>query len=36
MIVTVEIQLPTDLSADEISMYAKLKKMSQCNVREQI
>lgn len=35
MIITVEIQLPTDLSDDEVSMYAKLKKMSKCSVREQ-
>lgn len=34
MIVTVEIQLPKDLSDEEISMYSKLKKMSKTCVRE--
>lgn len=35
MIINVEIQLPDNLSADEISMYSKLKKMSQSCVREE-
>lgn len=34
MIINVEIQLPETLSEDEISMYSKLKKMSQSCVRE--
>lgn len=36
MIVTVEIQLPKNLSEDEIKLYEKLKKMSQSNIRENI
>jgi len=34
MIVTVEIQIPQNLSSDEIKMYEKLKKMSNSNIRE--
>ena len=34
MIITVEIQLPSTLTDDEISMYTKLKKMSKSCVRE--
>lgn len=34
MIITVEIQLPQNMSDDEISMYAKLKKMSKSCVRD--
>ena len=34
MIITVEIQLPSTLTDDEISMYTKLKKMSKSSVRE--
>lgn len=36
MIVTVEIQIPQNLSSDEIKMYEKLKKMSQSNIRENL
>ncbi len=36
MIVTVEIQIPQKLTSDEVKMYEKLKKMSQCNIRENI
>ncbi len=36
MIVTVEIQIPKDLSNDEIKLYEKLKKLSQSNIRENI
>lgn len=36
MIVTVEIQLPKNLSEDEIKLYEKLKKISQGNIRENI
>ena len=36
MIVTVEIQLPKNLSEDEIRLYEKLKKLSQSNIRENI
>ena len=34
MIITVEIQLPKELSGDEINLYTKLKKMSKCNLRD--
>ena len=34
MIVTVEIQLPKNLSEDEIKLYEKLRKLSQSNIRE--
>ncbi len=34
MIISVEIQLPKTLSEDEVSMYTKLKKMSQNSVRD--
>ncbi len=34
MIITVEIQLPKDLSNDEISLYARLKKLSKCDLRD--
>lgn len=36
MIVTVEIQIPKNLSEDEIKLYEKLKKISQDNIRENI
>ena len=36
IIVTVEIQLPQNLSSDEIRMYEKLKKMSNSSIRENI
>ena len=36
MIVTVEIQLPKNLSEDEIKLYEKLRKLSQANIRENI
>ena len=36
IIVTVEIQLPKNLSQDEIRMYEKLKKMSSGSIRENI
>ena len=35
MIITVEIQLPKNMSEDEINIYGKLKKMSNTNIREQ-
>ena len=34
MIITVEIQLPKELSDDEINLYEKLKKLSKTNIRE--
>ena len=36
MIITVEIQIPKDLSEDEIRLYEKLKKLSQGNIRENL
>lgn len=36
MIITVEIQIPKDLSDDEIRLYEKLKKLSQGNIRENL
>lgn len=36
MIVTVEIQIPKDLSEDEIKLYEKLKKLSHGNIRENL
>ena len=36
MIVTVEIQIPKNLSEDEIKLYEKLKKLSRSSVREHI
>ncbi len=34
MIVTVEIQIPKQLTSDEVKMYEKLKKMAQSNIRD--
>lgn len=34
MIISVEIQLPKELSEDEVTMYSKLKRMSQTSVRD--
>ena len=34
MIVTVEIQIPKDLTAEEISLYKKLQEISSSNIRE--
>ena len=36
MIITVEIQIPKDLSEDEIKLYEKLKKLSHGNIRENL
>lgn len=36
MIITVEIQIPKDLSEDEIRLYEKLKKLSHGNIRENL
>lgn len=36
MIITVEIQLPKNLSEDEIKLYEKLKKLSQGNIRDHV
>lgn len=36
MIVTVEIQIPKDLTDDEIRLYEKLKKLSHGNIRENL
>ena len=36
MIITVEIQIPKDLSEDEIRLYEKLKKLAHGNIREKL
>lgn len=36
MIITVEIQIPKDLTDDEIRLYEKLKKLSHGNIRENL
>lgn len=36
MIITVDIQIPKSLTDDEIRLYEKLKKLSNCNIRENL